>query len=57
MTAGTQLAVYGTLALTAGKSRDFLVSSPRATILIGRIAGLLLILVAVFTLWEGLKGN
>ena len=57
MTAATQLAVYGTLALTAGRSRDFLVSSPRTTILIGRIAGLLLILVAFFTLWEGLKGN
>lgn len=57
MTAGTQLAVYGTLALTAGKSRDLLVSSPRATILVGRIAGLLLVLLALFTLWEGLKGN
>lgn len=57
MTAGTQLAVYGTLAVTAGKSRDFLVSSPKTTIIIGRIAGLLLIFVAVFMLWEGLKGN
>ncbi|NTJ41633.1 LysE family translocator [Agrobacterium larrymoorei] len=57
MTAGTQLAVYGTLALTAGKSRDLLISSPRTTILIGRAAGLLLIVVAGFTFWEGVKGN
>lgn len=55
MTAGTQLAVYGTLALTAGKSRDLLVSSPKITIFIGRAAGLLLILVAGFTLWEGIS--
>lgn len=55
MTAGTQLAVYGTLALTAGKSRDLLISSPKITIFIGRAAGLLLILVAGFTLWEGIS--
>ncbi|XUY27445.1 LysE family translocator [Agrobacterium sp. rho-8.1] len=54
MTAGTQLAVYGTLALTAGKSRDLLVSSPNMTIFIGRAAGLLLVLVAGFTLWAGI---
>ncbi|WP_320199177.1 LysE family translocator [Agrobacterium sp. rho-13.3] len=54
MTAATQLAVYGALALTAGKSRDLLISSPQITIFIGRAAGLLLVLVAGFTLWEGI---
>ncbi|MET0171295.1 MAG: LysE family translocator [Agrobacterium vaccinii] len=54
MTAGTQLAVYGTLALTAGKSRDLLVSSPHITIFIGRAAGLLLVIIAGFTLWEAI---
>lgn len=57
MTAGTQLAVYGTLALTAGKSRDLLVSSPHITIFIGRAAGLLLVVVAGFTLWEALASR
>ena len=55
MTAATQLAVYGALALTAGKSRDLLISSPQITIFIGRAAGLLLVLVASFTLWEGIR--
>jgi threonine/homoserine/homoserine lactone efflux protein len=55
MTAATQLAVYGALALTAGKSRDLLISSPQITIFIGRAAGLLLVLVAGFTLWEGIR--
>lgn len=57
MTAAMQLVVYGTLAMTAGKSRDLLVSSPRLTILIGRTAGLLLVAVACLTLWEGVKGD
>jgi threonine/homoserine/homoserine lactone efflux protein len=56
MVAATQLAVYGALALTAGRSRDFLIASPRATAIVGRGAGLLLVVVAGLTLWRGLQG-
>lgn len=55
MTVATQFAVYGGLAITAGRSRDLLVANPRATAFAGRAAGLLLIAVSVFTVWEGLK--
>jgi threonine/homoserine/homoserine lactone efflux protein len=48
-----QFAVYGGLALAAGRSRDLLVSSPKATIFVGRAAGVLLIVVAAFTAWRG----
>jgi threonine/homoserine/homoserine lactone efflux protein len=47
-----QGSIYGGLALAALKSRDALVSSPSATIWIGRTAGWLLIAVATLTLWE-----
>lgn len=50
MTVAMQLAIYGGLAFAAGRSRAFLVSSPRATMLIGRGAGLLFILVAAATI-------
>jgi len=53
MTMATQAAVYGTLALTAARSRTMLVSNPRATILVGRIAGALLIAVSILTAWHG----
>ncbi|WFU48420.1 LysE family translocator [Sinorhizobium terangae] len=53
MIALTQLAVYGGLALAAGRGRDLLVGSPAATVAIGRAAGLVLIAVAVFTVWHG----
>ncbi|MGV1790871.1 LysE family translocator [Rhizobium sp. A37_96] len=55
MTVATQFAVYGGLAITAGRSRDLLVANPRATAFAGRAAGLLLVAVSVFTVWEGLK--
>ncbi len=55
MTIATQFAVYGGLAITAGRSRDLLVANPQATALAGRAAGLLLVAVSVFTVWEGLK--
>ncbi|OEC92914.1 MULTISPECIES: LysE family translocator [unclassified Rhizobium] len=55
MTIATQFAVYGGLAITAGRSRELLVANPRATAFAGRIAGLLLVAVSVFTVWEGLK--
>lgn len=55
MTIATQFAVYGGLAITAGRTRDLLVANPRATAIAGRAAGLLLVAVSVFTVWEGLK--
>ncbi len=39
MTMATQATVYGTLARPAARSRALLVSNPKATILVGRIAG------------------
>ncbi|RVK17386.1 LysE family translocator [Sinorhizobium medicae] len=57
MIALTQLAVYGGLALAAGRGRDFLVGSPGATVAIGRFAGLLLLVIAVFTVWHGWSGE
>ncbi|CVI63652.1 LysE family translocator (plasmid) [Agrobacterium leguminum] len=57
MAAGTQIAVYGSVVLTAATSRDWLISSPKVTIVIGRSAGLLLVVVASFTLWKGLQGR
>lgn len=55
MTVATQFAIYGGLAITAGRSRQLLVANPGATALAGRAAGLLLFAVSVFTAWEGLK--
>ncbi|KAA1178044.1 LysE family translocator [Rhizobium tropici] len=55
MTIATQFAVYGGLAITAGRSRGLLVANPQATAFAGRAAGLLLVAVSVFTVWEGLK--
>ncbi len=56
MIAVTQLAVYGGLALAAGRGRDLLVGSRGATVAIGRGAGLLLFAIAVFTVWQGWSG-
>ena len=53
MIAATQLAVYGGLALAAGRSRDVIVSSPRATAFVGRTVGGVLIAVAALTAWQG----
>ena len=55
MTIATQAAIYGGLAVSAGRSRELLVANPRATVLAGRAAGLLLFAVSVFTAWEGLR--
>ncbi|MDX8540058.1 LysE family translocator [Mesorhizobium abyssinicae] len=55
MTIATQAAIYGGLAVTAGSSRELLVANPRATVLAGRAAGLMLFAVSVFTAWEGLR--
>tara|TARA_R110002020_G_scaffold130427_4_gene291792 strand:+ start:3563 stop:4204 length:642 start_codon:yes stop_codon:yes gene_type:complete len=53
MTALTQLAVYGGLALAAGRARQAIVDNARATVWIGRSAGALLVAVSLVTLWEG----
>ncbi|AVA20783.1 LysE family translocator [Rhizobium sp. LEGMi198b] len=57
MTIVTQFAVYGGLAVTAGRSRDLLVANPQATAFAGRVAGLLLFAVSVFTVWEGWRAT
>ncbi len=49
----TQLAVYGGLALAAARSRDALTGNPAVTRFIGRAAGVLLVVIAVVTLWRG----
>lgn len=49
----TQLAVYGGLALAAARSRDALTGNPAITRFIGRAAGVLLVVIAVVTLWRG----
>lgn len=48
-----QLAVYGSLALAAGRSRDVIVASPRATAMLGKTVGVVLIAVAALTAWHG----
>ncbi|MGV1758295.1 LysE family translocator [Rhizobium sp. A22-96] len=55
MTILTQFAIYGGLAITAGRSRNLLVANPGATAFAGRAAGLLLVAVSAFTVWEGLR--
>lgn len=55
LTVLTQAAIYGGLAISAGRSRSLLIANPRATVLAGRAAGLLLFAVSVFTAWEGLR--
>ncbi len=53
MTLAMQFAIYGGIALAAGRSRDFLSANPRVTTLVGRAAGLLLVAVAALTAWRG----
>jgi threonine/homoserine/homoserine lactone efflux protein len=49
ITVVTQALIYGGLGLAAAKSRDFLTGSPAVTIWIGRVAGVLFLAVAVWT--------
>lgn len=56
MVAAMQFAVYGGLGLMAAEGRDAMAGNPRLTIWAGRIAGLLLIAAAVFTLWRSWQG-
>ncbi|MGB8313126.1 MAG: LysE family translocator, partial [Aestuariivirga sp.] len=53
MTALMQLAIYGSLALGAAKARDGLVANPRATMIVGRVVGLVFLIAAGITAWEG----
>ncbi|TPJ82410.1 LysE family translocator [Mesorhizobium sp. B2-6-2] len=55
LTVATQAAIYGGLAVTAGRSRGLLVDNPKATTFAGRAAGLLLFAISIFTAWEGLR--
>ena len=54
MTVSMQFLIYGALALAAGKGRDALIGNPQVTIWIGRGAGALFIVVALFTAWHGI---
>lgn len=49
----TQALVYGCLAVVAGGGRTALAAHPNATVLIGRAVGVLLMLVAAATAFEG----
>ena len=48
-----QFAIYGAIVLAAATSREFLLTNKSATIYTGRAAGLLIILAALWTAWEG----
>lgn len=53
LTIAMQFLIYGAIALAAATSRDFLLTNRAATIYTGRAAGLLIILAALWTAWEG----
>lgn len=57
MTTAIQLSIYGGLGLAAGNARDLLLTNPRYTILIGRAAGWMFIVVAILTAWHGWRGT
>lgn len=48
-----QLLIYGVIALGAGKARDVLTGNTTATVMVGRGAGLLIVVAALFTAWQG----
>lgn len=49
----TQVGVYGALALAAGEARQWLADQPAAGTIAARAVGLMLILGAAFTAWQG----
>jgi threonine/homoserine/homoserine lactone efflux protein len=53
LTVAMQGLIYGALALGAARARDGLTGHPLVTIWIGRAAGLLFLLAALFTAWHG----
>jgi threonine/homoserine/homoserine lactone efflux protein len=50
-----QCAIYGSVAVAAAKGRDLLVRNPIATTWIGRVVGLVFIVVALVTMCEALR--
>lgn len=55
ITIALQLGIYGSLGLAAAKSREVLMANPNVTIWIGRMAGMMFILVALLTVWHALR--
>jgi threonine/homoserine/homoserine lactone efflux protein len=55
LTVVMQFAIYGSVAVAAAKGRDLLVRNPVATTWIGRLVGLVFIVVALVTIWEALR--
>ncbi len=55
ITVAMQLAIYGSVAVAAAKGRDLLVRNPVATTSIGRIVGVVFIVVALVTILEALR--
>jgi threonine/homoserine/homoserine lactone efflux protein len=53
MTIMLQFLIYGVVALGAGKARSFLTGNASATVVVGRMAGALIVLAALFTAWQG----
>ena len=53
MTILMQLFIYGVVALGAGQARTLLTGNASATILVGRAAGALIIVAALYTAWQG----
>lgn len=49
----TQVGVYGSLALAAGEARQWLADQPAAGTIAARAVGLMLMLGAAFTAWQG----
>ena len=54
ITIALQLCIYGSLGLAAARSREVLISNPTVTVWIGRLAGVMFILVALLTVWHAL---
>ena len=55
LTIAMQFVIYGSVAVAAAKGRDLLIANPNVTIMIGRAAGALFLIVAALTLWHGLS--
>ena len=55
ITIALQLCIYGSLGLAAARSREVLISNPTVTVWIGRLAGVMFILVALLTVWHALS--
>jgi threonine/homoserine/homoserine lactone efflux protein len=53
MTISLQFLIYGTVALGAGRARALLLGNPAATVMVGRAGGVLIVLAALFTAWQG----